>query len=967
MRRFIFLVFLLIPGLLHSAEKGEVIKLPEIVIKGIYAPRYKDVEGIKLGFNIVELEKEYPRKDIHGIKTDLFERLRREELTPKSPGCAYRHSVTSFFAKAFKGADAYYKRASYFFMKGEYQKALKNYRELIKEFPKSPLVPSAIYWEGECLYKIGNPNLAFNYFSEVCEHYPNSEFSDYACYSSGWILLKRKKNKEKAYGFFEKVVERYKNSPVYPVSLLLSSYILYETGRKKEAEVLLKDFVRRFPNSNLLPKAYYILGIIHLDLGQYSEAEEEFTRSLSLTSEQNLTVASMINRGFSRIYLGKLEKSLVDFLEAKRITKEKAILNTINFGMLEVYARKGDVKRALEALRELQGTIYFPYGARIIAQVLEESGRIKDSIDVLRKIKDPTGYDLFRLGILYYQLGRWKESINFLSRSLQLVDEKDPVFFNMGIVFYRMDKLEKALDCFGNVKGTLRDKALLWCVKINIDLGRWSKSLALKDKIRNPELYAKSLSIIGEFLVEKGLWKETLNVLSDAVKYKDINCYPLYLLSEAFFNMENYRKAEETLEGILNKNCGAPRDKVCILLSKTLVVEGNLKKAKIYLEKCFKGSENPMYFYLKGDILYREGNYRLSSVFLKKAIDRNLSFPERLDAYLKLSNILLNTGEREEALAYLLKGEAEVRNKRKLYQKLLYALIEFYHKTSQFDYFKERAESYIKLFPRGKFSIPVRIMLGDYYMDMGRGDLAERVYKPLLEESGELKYSLSLSLAGFFKKSGDLKKAIFYFSLASKSKDPKVREEGIIGLATTFKDLGRWEDAIKYSDAILKDFPQSSYRAMAEYVKAVSLIRKGKRREGKSILSSLVANNSTPNHVLVLSLKELIEVSIDSRNWKDLDYYTDQVLPLLDEKEKPKYHILKCTYLKDPSECIKITYLYTDKKIISQALYRAAEIYYTKKERKKLEKVLARARKIADKKTISRIEDLLRKIGGGKE
>ncbi len=66
-----------------------------------------------------------------------------------------------------------------------------SFRKLMKEYPESSWMGSALYWMGEAKFRQGKVEEAFLYFRRVVEKYPESEFYAYALYSCGWIQLEK--------------------------------------------------------------------------------------------------------------------------------------------------------------------------------------------------------------------------------------------------------------------------------------------------------------------------------------------------------------------------------------------------------------------------------------------------------------------------------------------------------------------------------------------------------------------------------------------------------------------------------------------------------------------------------------------------------------------------------------------------------------------------------------------------------
>jgi TolA-binding protein len=72
---------------------------------------------------------------------------------------------------------------------GDYEAALKAFAAFAEAAPKSDLLPSALYWCGECLYSLGRLEEAERAFTAVVEKYPSCVKVEAASYRRSLIGL----------------------------------------------------------------------------------------------------------------------------------------------------------------------------------------------------------------------------------------------------------------------------------------------------------------------------------------------------------------------------------------------------------------------------------------------------------------------------------------------------------------------------------------------------------------------------------------------------------------------------------------------------------------------------------------------------------------------------------------------------------------------------------------------------------
>ncbi len=949
------------PGLATPKEK-EQITLPEIVIKGVYTPSYRDIEGVKLTLDLVASEKKEPKIDIYGIGKDLFEKLRREETTPKTPGCAYRHGVTSFFAKAFKGEVAYYKRGSYFYRKGEYNKALENFREVTTGYPESKLVPPAEYWEGECLFHMKKKKDALSVWESCCKR-KKGEFVDYACYSAGWINYNLG-NYDRSYFYLNRVLKNFPKSPIYPESLILASLSLYRSGKVEEAAELLEKKLPYIEKDRAFARASFGLGIMCMDLGRFKEAEAKFSDALRSTNNPELIKGCLINRGFSKLKLGDVRGGLSDFTDARKAGLSKDEDQVALFGILSSYIALGEYRKAEATLNELSGTRLYPTATRIYAKHLADVGRFDDAIRAMERLQGKLkGEDYFFLGYIFYRAGDMKMSLLNYKRALLLGYRKNESLYNVGLVLYKMGNLEGSYNALSKVGGNLKDKASLWMVKILLSWEKVETAISTTKAIKDEKLKLKAASMVGEYLIEHGRWKEAKDFLKPYTKEMDKDPYPSYLLAEAMFNLRDYPGCISIAERLSKTTFS--KEKICILDIKARLELGKAAEALKNAELCLKeGAKSPTLLYLKGEALYRMGRYKEAVEPYREALKLGLEYPQKLDAYLKLYNAYMNLGMREKALSTLLEGESTVKHERPdLYSRIYYQITDFYYETKNYDYFLARAKAFLNLFPHSSLAGTVRVMLGDYYSSKGDVKTAESTYKPILKnEKNPSRFVISLSLAEQFRAKKMYQRALEYYRMSLSSKDQNIKEEAMLGMIKTFFAMGDNKKCYNQCSRFLKLFPKSPRVPKIKYMMGVSEAKLGKTKEGIKILEGLASNPKTPKDVATDSLKFLVSLYERAKNKKMVLNSLNKLIPLLSGTEKAKYHLLKCRETMDPTECVRVSYIYSSRSVISKALLYAATAYYKRKDINSLKKVLRRAERVGNKDDVDKIKRMVKKL-----
>ncbi len=104
-----------------------------------------------------------------------------------------------------------YKKAYNLFTSGKYSKAEEAFKNFIEKYPKSPLIPNAYYWLGECFFKRKMYEKAIINYDEVIVKYPKSRKVPAALLKEGIAFLKIGE-KDGAKLIFRKILKDYPKS-----------------------------------------------------------------------------------------------------------------------------------------------------------------------------------------------------------------------------------------------------------------------------------------------------------------------------------------------------------------------------------------------------------------------------------------------------------------------------------------------------------------------------------------------------------------------------------------------------------------------------------------------------------------------------------------------------------------------------------------------------------------------------------
>ncbi len=116
-----------------------------------------------------------------------------------------------------------YDEAFALFGQGRYPDAIDRFRGFLQNYPSSDYSDNALFWIGECHFKLGDYERAVLSFEDVVKRYPEGNKVPDALYRQGIALLEigRRNDEEQIYRpaareIFERIVKQYPNSDRVP-------------------------------------------------------------------------------------------------------------------------------------------------------------------------------------------------------------------------------------------------------------------------------------------------------------------------------------------------------------------------------------------------------------------------------------------------------------------------------------------------------------------------------------------------------------------------------------------------------------------------------------------------------------------------------------------------------------------------------------------------------------------------------
>jgi TolA-binding protein len=112
------------------------------------------------------------------------------------------------------------------------KRAIQLYEWFLRDFPKDPKIPQALFFLGYNYFEVGNTKLGASYYEQLTDKYPTSNFSGEAHFAMGESLFEGEKwvNAYKEYAYIIKD----KKHNLHIVALYKAAWCLYRLGKTEE-------------------------------------------------------------------------------------------------------------------------------------------------------------------------------------------------------------------------------------------------------------------------------------------------------------------------------------------------------------------------------------------------------------------------------------------------------------------------------------------------------------------------------------------------------------------------------------------------------------------------------------------------------------------------------------------------------------------------------------------------------------
>jgi TolA-binding protein len=407
---------------------------------------YSDAERI-----YSELIKTFPDSEIkrdaeYGLAWSLFQQRKYDPAFIAFDNLSFGDdsiAIESFFWKAEA------KRYS-----GNNEQAIKIYRDLLIEHPKSFIIPRVEYELGLLYFNINDLTLSKRYLLTAASSEQISVKAR-AFTLLGEIELKNKQYAS-AKNYFEPVHSYTADgSDIQLRSMLGLGAALYYLGRNDEAIQRLNLILASSPDFERARVIYY-LAENYFTKQNYNEALKRF--NVIETQDDDIKRMSLYGSAYCYFNLGDYDNAAFRFSEFSKMYPGDERITDAKLRLADSYFGSKNYRAASEVYKQLFSSRNFnlddPYAYYQYAQALYKSGRTTSAINEFTALQSKYPYSkygdvsLFTIGWIRFQQNDYRTAINDYRNVLSVYKNTSltpAIYYSIGDAFFNMEQYDSAI------------------------------------------------------------------------------------------------------------------------------------------------------------------------------------------------------------------------------------------------------------------------------------------------------------------------------------------------------------------------------------------------------------------------------------------------------------------------------------------------------------------------------------------
>jgi TolA-binding protein len=400
--------------------------------------------------------------------------------------------------------DVAFSIAEAFYRSGQNSVAVRSYRSFLEKFPDSQFVPNARYKMACVTFSEGRFDESVRQLEEIVKLFPGEMISGYAQYLIGDCYMQLDRTAEAIFAWTD-VVRAFKESKVASSALHKVIYAYTTEENYGQAIVLSDEFLDRFPGDDLSPRVRVLQGFSHFKLEEYSAAIRSFQNVVDKHVNTDVAERALYLSTMAYFKTGELDRLVTNYnyLASRLLPTPSEWRARTYYYLGEAYYQQGLYRHATGMYRlvltgyprsnvaaaSLQGLVASRSQTGQYELALEEQEKY---LLALANSDSEKGTNSLAVGSIYFNQHKYEDALKQFSEFLAKHPD-DPsapsALSNQGDCYYRLSYYEQAIESWRTLltrfpQAPESEEALYRIADTQFGLGRFADATATYNRLQ---------------------------------------------------------------------------------------------------------------------------------------------------------------------------------------------------------------------------------------------------------------------------------------------------------------------------------------------------------------------------------------------------------------------------------------------------------------------------------------------------
>ncbi len=426
----------------------------------------------------IEIYKEASKKlDLRGLDLKSIDKLHYNWAWVYLKDGQFKKAISEFKKVASRSNDKIVKIASLCLTADTYQdtalyqKAIKSYRRILKDYPDSLYSDYLQYQLGVSFLKLSKYDEAISIFMSLLENFPQSKLWDEVTYALGLTYF-RKEDYIQSVELLGDFSDGFKDSPLRSQGMYLWASAFYNQGRFTDAIEVFEKIIKLYPRDlDLVERVEYEIADCFYRTGEEEKALQNFKALRSKYPDSKFTQevlwwlgAYYYRKGETELARRYFEAIVQDFPESK-------LAADANYALGTTYEEEKNYKKAIEKFKmviNLGESDLAGQAILAISDIYVRTGQIQQALHTYNQAERdfPHLADLLypKIADIYKDQGDYDKAIAFYRQALQAssINQMRVLQFKIAECLQEQRRLKEAIEEYLKVTyGYSQDKSLV--------------------------------------------------------------------------------------------------------------------------------------------------------------------------------------------------------------------------------------------------------------------------------------------------------------------------------------------------------------------------------------------------------------------------------------------------------------------------------------------------------------------------